>query len=363
MPTWVPSQTASSSQLIEFFRQAPSRVEVLKAIYNSGEVSRAEVARITGLTKVTVSEVVNQMQSLGLIQFSAPMKTASPGKRPILVQLRRDAVRIIAVDLSSPDSVRVGSVDLFGSVLGSTFSPLRMESIESLIEGVQAAIEKELDASEMMVLGIGVGVAGIVDPNGKVIDGAALELHGFDLQAELAKRLGLDVRVANDANVATVADLLFGGGESSHLLIRISKGVGAGILLDGVPYLGSNFAAGELGHVVVVPEGALCKCGKQGCLEAEIATRLSGGFDEIELGALLGSAIAPIASALNLPEIVIACEELDGVAFLDAVFSEIQRTTLPSISQNLTVRYSRLGKDVVLLGAAAFSLSSTLGVA
>lgn len=358
-----PQSTASSVQLIKFFRQAPSRVEVLRAIYNSGEVSRAEVARITGLTKVTVSDVVNQLNVLGLILESAPFKTASPGKRPILVQLRRDSIRTIAVDLSSPDSIRVGSVDLFGRVLTSTTSPLQIDSIDTLIDGVQAAIESEILSSNLVVLGIGVGVAGVVDSKGKVLDGAALGFHGFDLQSELATRLGLEVRVANDANVATVADLLFGGGERSHLLIRISKGLGAGLLLDGAPYLGSNFAAGELGHVVVEPNGANCKCGKQGCLEAEIAIRLAGPFDEVELGVLLGRAITPIASALNLPEIVISCDETTGPLFPEAVFSEIARATLPAISQNLTVRYSRLGKDVVLLGAAAFALSEMLGVA
>jgi predicted NBD/HSP70 family sugar kinase len=358
------SANSASKELAEFFRSAPSRVEVFRTIYHFGELSRAEIARLTGLTKVTVSDVVSQLNALGLIRESEPQRSSAPGKPPILVQLNRDSIRAIAVDISSSKLIRTASIDLYGRVLSSSTVPFAPLNPEALLKDIITAIELEIDAHDVTVLGIGLGAAGVVDNLGQVVDGAALGLHDFPLQARLTERFGVEVRVGNDANVATKADALFGGGHSSHLLVRISQGVGAGLILDSNPYLGSNFAAGELGHVVVQPGGHLCGCGKLGCLEAEVSTLLSQNPPDTErVGSLLGKVLAPIASVLNLSEIVVSTyPEAEHEGLLTALFGEIESVTLPEISQHLTVRFSRLGNDIVLLGAAALALSAVLGV-
>lgn len=354
----------NSRELFEFFGQHPSRVEVLRAIYNSGGISRADIARLTGLTKVTVSEIVSKLDALGLIQESEPQRNNSVGKPPILVEMLRYSLRTIAIDASSSDSLIIGSIDLYGQVLSHRTVQLQESGEVALLESLELAISTELAAREEVVVGIGIGLAGVVDAEGNIIDAAALGIRDLPLQRLLTEKFGVEVRVGNDANVATKADTLFGGGSSSHLLVRIGKGVGAGLILDGEPYLGVNFAAGELGHVVVKPGGVLCNCGKSGCLEAEINHLLSSGsYDSISAGELLGKVIAPISSVLNLPEIVISCTFDESQQLTNAVAEGIRNTTLIETSQSLVVRHSKLGEDIVLLGAAALALSAVLGVA
>lgn len=355
----------SSAQLADFFGQLPSRRNVLRAIYNSGGISRAEIARETGLTKVTVSEIVSQMLELGLLSESEPQRVATPGKPPVLVTLRRDSLRTIAVDLSSSDSMVIGSVDLYGQLLSRREINSSFKGVSELIESLNFEIRQEIESSDLGVVGIGVGIAGVVDDRGKVIDGAALNLHQIDLQSLIKQEFGIEVTVANDANVAAQADLIFGGASGNFLLIRIERGLGAGLMLDGRPFLGSSFAAGELGHVVVSAGGAPCACGNNGCLEAEVSSLLNGGTAAAKnVGRLVGSAIAPIVSVLNLHEIVLAAPlQIAEPELLSQLKQQIEVSTLPEISQGLNIRFSKLGKDVVLLGAAATALSTVLGVA
>ena len=353
-----------SRELYEFFWQQPSRIEVLRSIYNSGGISRAEIARETGLTKVTVSEIVSRLSQFGLTEESAPQRSNSVGKPPILVQIMRDSLRTIAIDASSTDSLSIGSVDLYGRVLSRRLIELGPLDEEALIEELKIAISAELSERDEVVVGIGIGVAGVVDSHGNVVDAAALGTRNLPLQKRLTEVFGIEVRVGNDANVATKADALFGSGHSSQLLVRIGRGVGAGLILDGESYLGVNFAAGELGHVVVVPGGVICNCGKQGCLEAEIAHLMkSGSYNSETAGELLGRVIAPISSVLNLPEIVVSCTFDTSDTLVESISRLIQDTTLIETSQSLVVRHSKLGEDIVLLGAAALALSAVLGVA
>lgn len=358
------SAGSTSKELAEFFRSVPSRVEVFRTIYHYGELSRAEIARLTGLTKVTVSDVVSQLNSFDLIRESEPQRSSAPGKPPIFVQLNRDAIRALAVDISSSTAIRIASIDLFGRILSSSSLPIAAHDPEVLFEDIVAAIQLEINRHDMTILGIGVGAAGVVNDLGQVMEGAALGLHGFSLQDRLAERFGVEVRVANDANVATKADALFGGGGTSQLLVRIAEGVGAGLLLDSNAYLGSNFAAGEIGHVVVHPGGQQCGCGKVGCLESEVSKLLSQSPPDTQMvGVMLGKALAPIASVLNLSEIVISAHpDAEEEGLLSALFDQIESVTLPGISEHLTVRFSKLGDDIVLLGAAALALSAVLGV-
>src|SRR5699024_6647270 len=132
-------------------------------------------------------------------------------------------------------------------------------------------------------------------------------------------QLELPVYVANDANAAVMAERSFGGGESDLLLVKVGSGVGAGVLLDGTPRLGSRFAAGEIGHVVVGTDGGPpCACGKNGCLEAwlglpNLRSALAEAGSETkrravleEAGARLGIALAPVIGTLNIADIALA---------------------------------------------------------
>jgi predicted NBD/HSP70 family sugar kinase len=146
------------------------------------------------------------------------------------------------------------------------------------------------------------------------------------------------------------------------------------VVIGGELFVGDQFAAGEIGHVVVDDEGALCKCGKRGCLEAIVsapllAQRLNGVGERdrarhLELaGRHLGIVLAALVGALNLSQIVLSgpMDLLDD-RFRLAAIDTIRNRTFPNVGQHVSVRFSSLGDDGVLLGAAALVLRNELGI-
>jgi predicted NBD/HSP70 family sugar kinase len=202
------------------------------------------------------------------------------------------------------------------------------------------------------------------------------------LAAKLAAALGVPSYVTNDANAAVLAEYSNTGPHPSSrenagenlLLVRVGGGVGAGMIIGGHLYVGDHFAAGEIGHVVVDDSGPLCKCGRHGCLEAIVsapllAQRLSGVGDDDrarfldEAGRHLGLALATLVGALDLSEIVLSgpMDLLDD-RFRTAALETIRHRTFPAVGQHVNARFSSLGDDGVLLGAAALVLRRELGV-
>jgi predicted NBD/HSP70 family sugar kinase len=149
------------------------------------------------------------------------------------------------------------------------------------------------------------------------------------------------------------------------MLLRIGTGVGAGLVVGGALVEGHTSAAGEIGHVVVDPDGARCACGRVGCLETVLAVpHLRRGDRSLaSVGAALGEVLAPLVGALNLSEIVLVgpLDLLDG-ELCTAVAATIRDRVMAASSAELVVRTSPLGDDLVLLGAAVLVLSSELGV-
>ena len=196
------------------------------------------------------------------------------------------------------------------------------------------------------------------------------------LQALLEDATGLPVLVANDANAAVLAEHSFGGALSDTMLVKVGHGVGAGLLLGGTPLFGNRFAAGEIGHVVVGTDGgALCACGKTGCLETWLAIpRLTANLEATDdpaererilrrAGERLGIALAPVVGALDLAEVVLSgpAELLDG-PLTEAAIETLRNRTMAEFHGDLTVRMTALGQDIVMRGAAAMVLSGQLGV-
>ena len=224
------------------------------------------------------------------------------------------------------------------------------------------------------VLGIGVGSPGVVDTAGTVIDAPNLGWTDTPLAARLARALGLPVFVANDANTAVLGEHTFGeSGDGGLMVLRVGTGVGAGFVLGGSLLHGHLGAAGEIGHVVVDPDGERCACSRTGCLETVLAApRLRRSVARPAWTrrpcspTSAGSSARcsrPSSAALNLHEIVLSgpAELLDG-PLLDAADRTIRERTMPISSTGLAVRTSKLGEDVVVVGAAVLVLAGELGV-
>jgi predicted NBD/HSP70 family sugar kinase len=358
--------------------RAHNRSLVLRTLFHDGQMSRADLSRQTGLTRVTISDLVSALIDEGFVIEKGVREASGPGKPAMLVDVDRVGHRIVGLDLSGSELLLGAVLTLDGDIVVRREVPVppAAETLAAVI-----ALARELVAeSHAPVLGIGVGTPGVVDQSGVVLAAPNFGWSGLDLQRTLAEELGLPVLVANDANAAVLAEYTFGGAGDDVLLVKVGRGVGSGLLAGGQPMRGSRFAAGEIGHVTVGTDGGpVCVCGKVGCLEAWLSapalrSRLAdaGGAepdgaarDSIlrDAGERLGIALAPVVGALDLSEIVLSGppELLDG-PLADQAVETLRTRTLAEFHDGVRVRMTEQGEDIVLRGAAVMVLSGQLGV-
>jgi len=347
------------------------RSMLLQELFAGGPASRADLARTTGLTRVTVSDLVADLLADGLVEELGPPAESRVGKPPTLVGLAGSARHVVAVDLSVDDQVVGAVLTLEGEVVVRDARPLQGRSGADAVAAVRDFAADLIARSDRPLLGVAVATPGVVSADGVVLDAPNLGWHDLDLAEELVAALHLPVYVANDANTAAMGEFVFGSrGESGMLLLRLGTGVGAGLVVGGTLLLGRGGAAGEIGHVQVDPDGPLCGCGRTGCLETYVAVpRLrrqlaSSPADDVlaEAGTRLGQALAPVVATLNLGEVVLS-GPADLVDPLARVAEQVVRDrVMPVSADEFVVRRSPLGDDGVLSGATAFVLSGELGV-
>ncbi|KQQ05604.1 MULTISPECIES: ROK family transcriptional regulator [unclassified Rathayibacter] len=360
-----------------------NRALVLQTLYSASTLSRADIARRTGLTRVTISNLVAELIVEGLVVETGQREDARPGKPATLLEIDSAAFQIIGIDLSDYVTFRGGVLDLDGRILERADVPLEGATADDAFEKVVALCEALIARSTSPLLGIGIGSPGIVDPDGVVVTAPNLGWFDLPLQLRLTTRFGVPVVVTNDANAALLAEFSFGETDNDMMLVKVGHGVGAGLLLGGAPLLGSMNAAGEIGHVVsgLDDDGLLCVCGKVGCLETWVAgprleSRLAlagvGPADSVdgesaqqilrEAGRRLGLVLAPIVGVLNLTEIILSGPEgLLGGVLLDAATAVVRARTMATYTGELTIRLTTLGQDIVIRGSAVTVLSRELG--
>lgn len=364
-----------SAKVLPEHARGHNRSLVLQTLYRDGRRSRADIARETGLTRVTVSALVADLIADGLVIELGQREETRPGKPATLLDLDRGAFVIVGLDLSEHTLFSGALLDLDGAIIARAEIELAGSTGDEAVQKVSALAERLIAEATAPVLGIGVGSPGVVDLAGVVLSAPNLGWNGMPLQSILAARFDVPVVVANDANAAVLAEHSFGGADSDAMLIRIGHGVGAGLLLGGTPLFGSRFAAGEIGHVVVGTDGgAVCACGKRGCLETwlsipnlieRLASVPEADSDAVlrEAGERLGIALAPVVGALDLGEVILSgpTELLDG-PLMAATVETLRARTMAEFHGALTLRMTALGQDIVLRGAAVMVLSARLGV-
>lgn len=363
-----------SAKVLPEHARSHNRSLVLQTLYAQGRQSRADVSRETGLTRVTVSDLVAELIAEGLVVELGQREDARPGKPATLIDVDRGAFHIVTVDLSEHSLLRGAVGDLGGASIARAEVPLDGATGDQALELVLELIRRLLELTSTPVLGIGIGSPGVVDPNGVVRAAPNLGWTDLPLQERVAAAFGLPVHVGNDANVAALAEHRSAASDDL-MLVAVGHGVGAGVLLGGRLVLGGAFAAGEIGHVVVGTDaGELCACGKTGCLETWISVprltaRLEAERPEAreailrEAGRRLGIVLAPVVGALNLSEVVLSgpAELLDG-ALLASTVDTLRNRTMAELTRDLRLRMTSHGQDIVLRGAAVMVLSGQLGV-
>lgn len=344
---------------------------VLQHLFAVGPASRADLARSSGLTRATVSDLVGSLLDDGLVEeLGAPVESRV-GKPPMLVGLAADATHIVAIDVSGDDQVAGAVLNLTGDVVHRTTRCREGRTGSEAVRLVTGLVTELIASSARPILGIGIGSPGVVSADGTVIDAPNLGWTEVPLAEHVRRETGRPTYVANDANTAVLGEYTFGqSGDGGLMLVRVGTGVGAGLVLEGALLHGFVDAAGELGHVTVDPGGALCACGRSGCLETFLAVprlrdRIETGHDDalVEAGEHLGKALAPVVGTLNLHELVLSgpAELLDG-QLRETADRIIRERTMPVSGERLEFRTSTLGEDVVIVGAAVLVLAGELGV-
>lgn len=378
---------------------------VLQTIYTQGEISRAGLARSTDLTRTTVSSIVSELMRDGLVQETG-VGISDGGKPPVILQIDEHGRHLIGLDLAN-SQFQGGVIDLRGNILYRYEVPMREQDGEAALALVYELVDSLMAATDQPILGIGIGTPGLIDaPNGIVRLAVNLRWRDLPLGNLLAQRYNLPVYLSNDSHAASVGEYLFGQGQrrANLVVVKIGRGVSAGLVLGGRLFVGDSSVAGEIGHITLVEDGELCVCGNTGCLETVVSTRVlmrcarevawlnpasplhalasgpqfltndhvyqafhQGDSDlalkVLEMGRHLGQAIANIAGLLNVESIVLggSMSQL-GEPFAEAVRSEVYRHINPMLSGKTSIYLSSLGNDIVIKGAAALLLTNELGL-
>jgi len=367
-----PAQRAGRTKVLPEHARAHNRALVLSTVFHDGAMSRADIARQTGLTRVTVSELVAELIESGIVLETGTRPGGRPGKPAILVDIDREGLQCVALDLSEAGEYRGAVIDLAGAVIARRSVPRPADRDGEAARSAVAGLASELlRAATRRVLGVGVGTPGVVSPQGVVLTAPNLGWQDVPLQSLLREELGVPVHVANDADAATLAEHTFGGAGDDFMVVTVGRGVGAGVFIRGSLARGSRYSPGEIGHVTVgTDEGPECGCGRRGCLEAWLSirsldSRIAAGADRDtvirDAGERLGIALAPVVGALDLSEIVLAgpADHLDGALRETAVATLRTRTFL---HDDVQVRMSAQGDEIVLRGAVVLVLHGELGV-
>lgn len=349
-----------------------NRQTVLKALYPDRWRSRADLAKITGLSKVSVSDVVADLIRDGFLVEGGYKSSSRPGKPAVLVGIKVDGTDVMAVDLSEAGTIRGVLTDLAGKViLRKTIEVPDSAGLDP--DAVIGLCRSLMQEAKVPILGLGVATPGTVDRYGRVLAAPNLGWTDLDLADRLHKALHMVVQVNNDADNAVLGERCFATGTDNMILVAIAKGVGAGVLIDDRVVRGSTYVAGEIGHVVIDENGPACICGKRGCLETMVAApvlraRIADDPDRRDVlltqaGEVLGAALAMPVALTNITDVTISGPpEIVGRVLLESVENTINDRVHSRFIDAVDVHPARLGGDAAALGGVANVLRHELGV-
>ncbi|MEW1865214.1 ROK family transcriptional regulator [Streptomyces sp. NBC_00669] len=362
---------------------------VVRAVRLAGSLTQAEIARTTGLSAATVSNIVRELRDNGTVQVTP---TSSGGRRARSVALSGDAGIVVGVDFGH-SHLRVAVGNLAHQVLAEQSEPIDVDASASQgfdrAEQLVARLVESTGIDRDKVLGVGLGVPGPIDMETGTLGSTAIlpGWSGINPRQELTDRLGVPVQVDNDANLGALGELVWGGGRGVKDLayIKVASGVGAGLVVDGRIYRGPGGTAGEIGHITLDESGPVCRCGNRGCLETFTAARyvlelLRGSHGENltipkmvqlgregdpgcrrvigDVGRHIGMGVASLCNLLNPSRVVLGGDLAEaGELVLGPIRESVSRYAIPSAAQRLSVMPGALGARAEVLGALALVLS------
>ena len=363
------------------------RAAVLGLLGTRGPSSRADIARVLGVSPATVTQTTKELLARELVAEleSVPSQGGRPAR---LLGLVRSAGGAIGAKVT-PNHVALVSIDLDGTVRSSRAVPFdasRPAALDALADILSEAVARH----EGRLLGVGVGLPGAVDSQASgVVDAPTLGWERAPVGARLRDALGVPVLVDNDVNTLAAAESVYGIGRShdSYLVVTIGLGIGLGIVQQGSVGRGAHGGAGEIGHIPVSDDGPLCGCGNTGCLEAHIgesglvaaavqrgvlsaagtikdlAREARAGNAEAvavyrDAGRMLGRALAGVVHILDPELVVLMGEGMTEWAFWEDGFEDSFRARLMPARRGVRCVVETWAEDQWAVGAASLVLAA-----
>ena len=369
-----------------------NRMALVRAVQRTPGLSRAELAKETGLTKSTVSLLAQDLIDEGWLLESDVQATGAMGRRPTPLFLDDQRLAMIGADVGI-DYLNLTTVSLTGTIVngcGEALPSMHPTLVIARLAQMIAALVDRAGNEGRRLLGIGVGVPGaVLDQQGVVKLAPNIAWRDVAFQSELTQQLALlgvhdlPIQVQNDYDVAALGEYEFGAAPLPDPLIYLGLGVGvgAGIIVRDRLFLGAEGYAGEVGHSILQFEGPLCSCGRKGCAETfigqrAISARIAGNTsdllsvetirdllereDEVALlavrraGHYLGILIQNLWTYFNPGRIVLGgalCEL--GAPLLDSAQACLENYSQDCGLQLPEIQLCRFGAHSVAVGAAA----------
>jgi predicted NBD/HSP70 family sugar kinase len=375
-----------------------NRQRIVAALRERGQVSQPEIVRMTGLSRTTVSSLLAELKTAGMV-VELEGRAGEPGyprggRPPARLALHDSSGAVVGIDFGH-SHVQVAVADLAHNVLAERFRDLDVnraaaEALDASTAMVDDALG-EAGVTRSKVIGAGIGIPGPVDRERGTL-GSATILPGWlgvRVAEVLEQRLQLPLEIDNDANLGALAELTWGAGRgcSNFAYVKASTGIGAGIVVDGRLLRGVSGTAGEIGHTTINEGGALCYCGNRGCLEtvasgpaiiqlvggrngevltlSQVVSRAAAGDVGCrraisDAGREIGVAIAGLCNLIN-PERVIVGGLLSrsGDLLLDAIRASIRRCAVQAAAERVEVVTALFVERAELLGSLALALRAS----
>ena len=362
----------------------------LNVIKENGTVSRVALAHKTGLSPATVTTITGQLIQEGLV-FEKAIGDSAGGRPPIMLALNPRGGFVIGIKLM--EGRAVGALtDLNAAILAKDFIDLADKQVETSVETLVALVNRLVRTAgikKKQLLGVGIGLAGVVDfTHGIVKQNPFLGWNNILLRDLLEARMRVPVYIDNDVNTLTLSEkwLEPSQSEDDFIVITLGRGVGMGIVINGQIYRGKSGGAGELGHIMVDPDGIECDCGRRGCLETLISDRALVAIARREVsleitdlddlircasagqpgavlvltraGTQLGRQIANLVNLFDPKLIIISGEGTRmGDVFFNAVRDAFHECVMPGLTKDTEIRVNSWGDDIWALGAASLVIA------
>lgn len=366
-----------------------NRSLILQQIIEHGMISRADLSKKVGLNKATISVQVADLLDEELI-YEMHQEHRNVGRRPVMLSLNRQNGFALGIDLDHKNITYILS-DLLGYPVHTEVIPLETSNYETVLELLAKQIIKfqaQCSDSRYGLIGTVIGVHGTVGKNEKVFFVPQHQWRNKDLKVDLEKETGVTVLIENNANASAFAEKVFKSKDSETLLsISMYSGMGLGIIMDGDLLKGYNGFAGEMGHMIVVPDGKLCTCGNKGCWEmyasearllqdlAIFKNKSNLSYEDVEsmlaakdpviiqkIDEFFGFLAIGLNNIINLynPETIVLNSQVLKL-YPDAI-NRINGLLKSSVSHYRELKLSDLGKDACAMGACALAIKSFLKV-